>query len=155
MPDLNLSSELNLKFRDSYDGREVFDPVRKKYVNLTPEEFVRQRFLDYLINRLGYPKTLLAVEKFLIYNTIKNRADVVVYDSSGNVLMVAECKAPQIRLTQAAFEQAARYNMIFKAEYLLITNGITFFCARINFQNNTFTFLENVPKYSELCVTET
>lgn len=126
---------------------QIFDAIRKKYVTLTPEEWVRQHFLQYLILDKKYPASLIAVEAGLKYNQLQKRMDVLVYDKQGNPHLMVECKAPEVKLTQDVFDQIARYNMVFKVKYLVVTNGIHHFCCRMDYTENTYSYLENIPAF--------
>jgi hypothetical protein len=130
----------------------IFDIFRKVYVALTPEEWVRQNFLMWLTNDLGYPAGLIAVESSLTYNKLKKRADAVVYSKLAHPVMLIECKAPGVEITQKTFEQAARYNFSFNTAYLALTNGLNHYCCRIDLENKKLTFLENFPSYSQLII---
>lgn len=142
--------EYELKTRRSEAGLEVFDDFRKKYVSFTPEEFVRQRFLLFLVHEKKYPKSLISVEKSLKVNGLDKRADALVYDAAGRVRMVVECKAPSVTLSQDVFDQIVRYNMVYKSDYLLITNGLSHACVRMNYAENSYNYLVEIPKFSEL-----
>lgn len=107
----------------------IFDIIRKKYVVLTPEEWVRQHFVHYLIQSKKYPKTLFKIESSLTYNKLQKRFDILVRDRKGNPWMLVECKAPSIKLTQRAFNQVAVYNMTLGARYLAVTNGMVHYCV--------------------------
>ena len=129
-------------------GRKmILDVIRKKYVVLTPEEWVRQHFVNYLINELGYPKSLFRVESGLKFNNMQKRSDIVVHDRSGNPWMLIECKSPDIKLTQKAFNQIAVYNMTVGARYLAVTNGMVHYCCLAGTSDNPATFLEEFPKF--------
>lgn len=142
--------ELNLpkyQFKLKKDGKRtlIFDAIRKKYLVLTPEEWVRQNFLQYLIQEKKFPASLIAIEAGLKYNQLQKRTDVLVYDKQGKPFLIVECKAPEVKITQDAFDQIARYNMVLKVKYLVVTNGINHFCCLMDYTNNTFTYLEQVP----------
>jgi hypothetical protein len=128
----------------------IYDVFRKAYVVLTPEEWVRQHFLSWLVCEFSYPAGLIAVEVALKYNRMTKRADAVVYDKNLQPLMLIECKAPGVKITQRTFEQAARYNYVFKTPYLAFSNGMEHFCCRFNAQEEKLCFLETVPHYHEL-----
>lgn len=133
------------------DGKYViFDPLRMKYVALTPEEWVRQHFVHYLIDIKGYPKGLLANEKQLCLNGTKKRCDTVLFDKHLRARMIIEYKAPQVEITQAVFDQITRYNMVLKVEYLIVSNGLRHYCCRIDYHTMQYTFLPDVPNYGEL-----
>ncbi len=124
---------------------QIFDAIRKKYVILTPEEWVRQNFLQFLIHEKKFPASLIAVEMGLKYNQLQKRADVLVYDKSGTPYLMVECKAPEVKITQDVFDQVARYNMNFKVKYLVITNGLNHFCCQMDYSTNNYNYLENIP----------
>ncbi len=149
MQKLNLP-EYPIKFGKISDKLSVFDPIRKQYVVLTPEEWVRQNFLLFLINDKKYPSSLLAIEKKIVLNTLTKRCDIVAYNNSGKALLIVECKAPNIDITQQTFDQIARYNMKLKVSHLVVTNGLKHYCCFIDFENNNYRFLEGIPDYMEL-----
>lgn len=128
----------------------IFDTIRKKFVKLTPEEWVRQNLVRYLIEGLAYPASLIAIEAPLSINTLKMRSDVVVYKRNGQPLLAIECKAPEVKITQKVFDQIARYNMQLKVQYLLVSNGLTHFCCMINPEDHTYRFLPEIPSYNVL-----
>lgn len=146
MTELNLPSfEYQLQ---QHAGKSViFDPIRKKYVVLTPEEWVRQHFVNYLIHHLRYPRSLIRIEGGLRYNQTARRTDVVVYQRSGTPFMVVECKAPSVPLAPNVFEQAAVYNQSLRATYLTVTNGREHYCCRMDYRAGTYTFLDGLPEY--------
>jgi len=128
----------------------IFDDFRKRYVALTPEEWVRQHFLRWLKDHLGYPGGLMAVEASLQYNRMPRRADAIIYGTGGNPLMIIECKAPEVAITQDVFDQVARYNYPFGVGYLVVTNGREHFCCVRDEKKQTWQFLEEVPPFSRL-----
>ncbi|MCB0409961.1 MAG: type I restriction enzyme HsdR N-terminal domain-containing protein [Flavobacteriales bacterium] len=131
-------------------GKEfIFDSIRKKYLVLTPEEWVRQNFIQYLIHDKKYPASLIAIEKGLKLNELQKRADALFYKDSKPYVLI-EFKAPNVKVTQETFEQIARYNMVFKVPYLIVSNGINHYCCQIDFETNSFEFLNEIPKYVEL-----
>ncbi len=133
------------------DGQQqIFDEVRKKYVALIPEEWVRQQFIGYLLNDRKYPKNLIAVEHPLTINGVNHRADIVVFKSDGKPLVVVECKSPEISITQSVLQQISRYNILFKAPILILTNGLFHFCVQIDFESSTSRQLTAIPSYEEL-----
>ena len=133
------------------DGKHViFDPVRRKFVALTPEEWVRQHFVNYLISDKGYPKELLANEVPLKLNGTSKRCDTVAYNRFLTPLMIVEYKAPQIEITSSVFDQIVRYNMVLHVRYLAVSNGISHFCCKIDYENLTYSFLEGIPEYDVL-----
>jgi len=149
MYELNLPS---VDFRYKKEGETIFiyDIIRRKYVKLTPEEWVRQHVVHFLNTRKKYPLSLMNVEVGLKIQKMKRRADIVCYDSQGSVVLVTECKAPEVKITQAVFEQIAQYNILLKSRYLLVTNGLTHFVCEIDHANKTYTFLKDIPEYKTL-----
>ena len=132
------------------ETRMIFDPLRKKYVKLTPEEWVRQHFVQFLIQERGVPKALIASEMAFTYQGMARRADVVVHDRRGKPLLMVECKAPEVEITQAAFDQVARYNKVVQARYLVVTNGIDHYCCALDHEAHAYRFLDDLPPYEEL-----
>ncbi|MBC8617984.1 type I restriction enzyme HsdR N-terminal domain-containing protein [Parabacteroides faecis] len=133
------------------DGKHIiFDPVRRKFVALTPEEWVRQHFVNYLITNKGYPKELLANEVPLKLNGTSKRCDTVAYNRFLTPLMIVEYKAPHIEITSSVFDQIVRYNMVLHVRYLAVSNGISHFCCKIDYENLTYSFLEGIPEYNVL-----
>jgi hypothetical protein len=149
LPQLNLPGYI---FRIKTQGQRkyIFDKIRKRYVVLTPEEWVRQNILMYLINEKSYPSSLMAVEMHLTINGMSKRADIILYSKQGKPLMIVECKSPAIKISQVVFDQAALYNMDMKAEYLLVTNGMAHYCARLDHALCTWNFMPDIPDYISL-----
>lgn len=130
------------------DGKVwILDVIRKKYVVLTPEEWVRQHFIHYLISHARYPKALITVESGLQVNTMQRRSDIVVYARDGKPWMVVECKAPDLPLTNQVVQQVAAYNTTFQAPYVCITNGMQHHCYHIDYSVRQTTWLNNLPSY--------
>ena len=146
---LNLP-EYEMKVRVENSQKQVFDPVRKKYVALTPEEYVRQHVINYLINHKGFPSGLLSVEQLVTLNTMQQRADIIAYKKNGNPLLVVECKSFSVEITKKSFEQAARYNLTLKAPYLVVSNGLAHYCFKINLEEETFVLLGEFPDYQSI-----
>lgn len=128
----------------------IFDEVRKKHLVLTPEEWVRQHFIQYLINEKKFPKSLIQIEGGLNLNKLQKRTDVVIFNPHGERIMVIECKAPAVKITQSVFDQAARYNSVHKTRWLVVTNGLKHCYATINHQEGQFAFVPELPEYSLL-----
>ena len=128
----------------------IFDPLRRKFVALTPEEWVRQHFTNLLTEVKRYPKGLLANEVQLNLNGTKKRCDTVLFDKNLQARMIVEYKAPHVEITQAVFDQITRYNMVLKVEYLIVSNGINHYCCRIDYTTMKYTFLPDIPAYGEL-----
>lgn len=145
LPQLNLPSA-DIKFNQS----EIWDVLRKKNVKLTPEEWVRQNFIHYLINHLNYPLGLLSSEYTVDYNGMKKRADIVCFNKELKPVLIVECKAPEIGLTDDTFRQIAKYAATLKSRFLILTNGLNHYCVQLNCKANQVDFLENIPDYKTL-----
>jgi type I site-specific restriction-modification system R (restriction) subunit len=137
----------NFKIRANGNAHEIFDVIRKKYVVLTEEEWVRQHCIAYLIAVKQCPASLIAVEKALMVNRLKKRTDIVVFAKDGLPKLIVECKAPHIEITNDVFDQIARYNMTLKVDYLFVTNGLQHFCCFIDHKAGSYRFVEEVPEY--------
>ena len=138
----------DFRFKNSENKVHIFDTIRKKFVVLQPEEWVRQNVVQFLIHEKKYPKSLINVEKQLTVNTLKKRYDIVVFDSMGNMTLLVECKSPKIMINQQTFDQIARYNMQLNAEFLMVTNGLQHFYCKMDFSKEKYTFLEQIPDFS-------
>ena len=149
MLSLNLPS-FPAKIQQQNGKNVIFDPLRKKYVALTPEEWVRQHFVSFLINYKGYPKGLLVNEVQIALNGTKKRCDTVLYDRNVNAKMIIEYKAPHIQITQKVFDQITRYNMVLKVDYLIVSNGLNHYCCKIDYVHNSYCFLPDIPAYQTL-----
>lgn len=147
--ELNLP-KYNIKIRSENDKQFIFDDVRKKYLVLTPEEWVRQHFVHYLNTEIKVPFSLISIEKELKYGKLKKRTDIVVYGQDGNPKLIVECKAPSIKINQDTFDQIARYNMTLKVSTIAVTNGLDHYYCTINHQKNSYTFIQSLPNYNEL-----
>ncbi len=133
------------------EGRSmIFDSFRRRWVKLTPEEWVRQHFVRYLVEDRQFPASLIALEHSLRYNQQDFRADAVVFSTSGKPLLLVECKAPEVKITQKVFDQIVRYNFEFQVDFLLVTNGLSHFCCKIDKQNLTYAFLPEIPFYTAI-----
>ena len=137
--------------REDKSAATIWDIVRQKAVKADPEERVRQYLLRYFISRLGYPRTLIAVEKALQVGELLKRTDIVVYNRNTQPVMIVECKAPSVKLNQQVFDQAGRYNISLRVPWLVISNGAETYCARIDLQQQSFTFRHALPDFHELC----
>ncbi|HQH19469.1 MAG TPA: type I restriction enzyme HsdR N-terminal domain-containing protein, partial [Bacteroidales bacterium] len=146
---LNLP-EYNFSYRLLDNKKQIFDSVRKKYVALTEEEWVRQNFIQWLIQEKKYPSGLIAIEKEFLLNGLKKRYDAVVFNNNHKPAVLVECKAPHIAISQLVFDQAARYNIILKVPYLIITNGQKHFCSLIDFEKETYNFIDHIPEFEKL-----
>lgn len=141
--------EFNIKTSEN-GNRLIFDNLRRRFVNLSPEEWVRQNFVEYLIIDKGFPKGLMCNEISLTQNGISRRCDTIVADRFGKPFVIVEYKAPHIHITQQVFDQICRYNMVLHAQYLIVSNGLNHFCCRIDYANNSYSFLRDIPAYNDL-----
>jgi hypothetical protein len=146
LPKLNFPT-YQFRFKNSENITFIFDIVRKKFVVLTPEEWVRQHVIHFLTTDLNYPKSHLAVEKQLNLNQTIKRTDVLVQNPNGEIIILIECKAPQIKISQETFDQIARYNMVFNAKYLYVCNGFQHTFCQMNFEDKSYVFLKEIPIY--------
>jgi type I site-specific restriction endonuclease len=149
MQTLNLPG-VALRIRNKREKQEVFDSVRKKFVALTQEEWVRQHFIHYLTDHRNVPRSLITVETSLHYHRLKKRSDIVVYGKDGLPCLIVECKAPEVAVTQAVFDQVAMYNMALKVPYLAVTNGMIHFACYIDHDTGEIIFLKEIPVYEEM-----
>ena len=147
--------ELNLpkfepKLKKIGGGIFIFDQIRKKYLSLTPEEWVRQNFLNYLINHKSYPCALMENEAIIKLNNMTRRCDTVVYNNNLKPLAIVEYKRPDVKIDQEVFDQIVRYNIVLRVDFLIVSNGLSHFCCKMNYENQSHTFLESIPEYSML-----
>ncbi len=148
-PQLNLPA-FGFNIRVLGDKREIFDPVRKIFVALTPEEWVRQHFLNFLMTDRKMPAGLIAVEKQIFVNRLSRRCDIVVYDTGSHPAMIVECKAPQVKISRRTYEQAMRYNISLNIKYLVLTNGMSHFCFELNYETGLSQQKNFIPAFHEL-----
>lgn len=146
---LNLPT-CDLNVRRNGIKKEIFDSIRKRFVVLTPEEWVRQHFIQFLLNELHVPASLIGVETSLKYNGLSKRSDIVVYDRIGKPAMAIECKASTVKIDQKVFDQLARYNMVLNVSYLVVTNGMVHYCCQINKLDGSYSFLQEIPPFEML-----
>ena len=149
MERLNLP-EYSFKIRNREGRNFIFDPFRKKEYLLTPEEWVRQNFLQYMVVEKGFPASLISVEMGFRLNKLIKRGDIVAFGKDGQPLLLVECKASTVNVSQSTFDQIARYNMSLKLEYLIVTNGLKHYCCKMDFQNKTYSFLESIPSFNQI-----
>ena len=149
MKELNLPS-YDVKVRGTREKPEIFDFLRRKYVALTPEEWVRQHFTHWLIHEKGYPKGLLGNEIALKWGDNARRCDSILYDKAARPQMIIEYKAPTVSLTQRVFNQISSYNLLLHVDYLIVSNGLQHYCCRMDYEHQSYEFLQDVPAYSEL-----
>jgi hypothetical protein len=143
---LNLPS-YTFQYKDEEQNKYIFDNIRKKYVILTAEDWVRQNFIQYLIQEKHYPASRMAVEMQITLNKLSKRCDVIFFSKSGSPLIIVECKSTRINISQDTFDQIVRYNMKLMAKYLIVTNGMMHFCILIDHEKNNYTFLKEIPEY--------
>lgn len=149
MKKLNLP-EYSFKIRTLGLNQEIFDSVRKKYIVLTPEEWVRQNFVRYLIEERKYPASLIAIEKTITVNKLRKRCDIVVYSRDRKPVIMVECKSSSIKISQSTFDQVARYNLSLNVKYLIITNGMNHYSCIVEKDKSGYVFLESIPMYAEI-----
>lgn len=149
---LNLPKTELKKRVNAENKTEVFDVFRKKYVVLTPEEFVRQQVLHFLVDQKNYPTSLIGVEKGLEINKMKKRFDAVVFGKTGVPVMLLEFKSPNVALSQKTFDQVSVYNLKMKVRYLLISNGLKHYCCQMDYEAGKYNFLKEIPVYKELFI---
>jgi len=147
--------ELNLppfdkKITKKDDKAFILDVIRRQYVALTPEEWVRQHFVHFLIEHKGYPQSLMANEVQLKLNGMSRRCDTVVYDRALRPRVIIEYKAPSVSITQRVFEQICRYNIVLQVDYLIVSNGLAHYCCKVDYANRSYTFVEDIPEYSNI-----
>ena len=140
----------DIETRHDADREWVFDPIRKQWVVLLPEEWVRQHVLVFLMQDRQVPAGLIAVEKGFSYQGKPYRADIIVHDRQGKAALMIECKAPDVAISQAAFDQVATYNQVIRARYLYVTNGLLHFCSKIDWSRQTYEFISSVPGFEDL-----
>ncbi len=128
----------------------VLDVYRKRFVKLTPEEEVRQRFARYLVEEKGFPASLIMTEYSLKLNKLTRRCDILVHKPAGHPALLVECKAPEVSISQASFDQVARYNLAFRVRYLIVTNGLKHYCCQLDFETEKISFLSEIPAYADL-----
>ena len=154
MVELNLP-EYEYKVKKREDGSwAIWDRLRDRWVALTPEEWVRQHFVEWLITDKDFPAALMGNEVSLTQNGISRRCDTVVGDRTGQPLVIVEYKAPSINITQKVFDQIVRYNLVLKARYLMVSNGLAHYCCQIDYEKNSYRFLDEIPCYESLLASQ-
>lgn len=133
------------RFKNSENKVAIFDVIRKKFIILTPEEWVRQHTVQFLLEEKKYPKSYINVEKLIKVNDTSKRYDIAVFKPNGELFLLVECKAPEVVISQDTFDQIARYNLKLKAEYLMVTNGINHYFCKMDFEKETYVFLKELP----------
>jgi hypothetical protein len=137
----------NFRFKSNENKTLIFDIIRKKFVILTPEEWVRQHTLHYLIYDKKYPVSHINVEKQLLLNDTVKRYDIIIFKNDGEVHIIIECKAPSITINQITFDQIARYNLALNSDILMVTNGLTHYFCKMDFENKKYLFLHDLSPY--------
>lgn len=135
------------RFKISENKIAIFDEIRKKFILLTPEEWVRQHVVQFLLQEKNYPKSYINVEKLIKINSLTKRYDIVVYQPNGELFLLIECKAPEVKITQETFNQIARYNLVLNAKYLMVSNGLNHYFCQMDFENEKYVFLEELPSF--------
>ncbi|MBI5009342.1 MAG: type I restriction enzyme HsdR N-terminal domain-containing protein [Bacteroidia bacterium] len=128
----------------------ILDQIRRKYVRLTPEEWVRQNFVQYLITEGKYPQGLIAIEIMFSLNKLKRRVDILIHDRQGKPVMIVECKEPDVKIDEKVFDQIVAYNMALKVPYIVVTNGIDHYACKVDHDENKWEFLLVIPLYEDL-----
>ena len=146
---LNLP-QYSFRIKEKPGKKLIFDGFRRRWVVLTPEEWVRQNFVRYLTEEKHFPDSLVAIEHSLRMNQRDFRTDIVLFSKSGNPLVVVECKAPVVKISQQVFDQIARYNLDLRVNYLIVTNGLSHYCCQFDQQQLSYTFLPEIPDYKEI-----
>ncbi len=146
MLELNLP-KYSFKVKSNENKTYIFDKIRKKYIVLTPEEWVRQNFVEYLIQEKKYPLSLINVEKQITINSLKKRFDILIFNKQGESDIIVECKAPSVKITQATFDQIARYNLELNAKYLIVTNGLEHYYCILDHEKMKYHFLQDIHDY--------
>ena len=148
MQNLNFPS-YNFRFKNSENKVAIFDDIRKKFIILTPEEWVRQHTVQFLLQEKNYPKSHINVEKLIKVNDLNKRYDIVIFQPNGQLFLLVECKAPEVKITQDTFDQIARYNLKLKANYLMVTNGLNHYFCQMDFEKEHYVFLEELPVFKK------
>lgn len=149
MQELNFPKFL-FRFKNNENKISIFDEIRKKFVSLQPEEWVRQHCVQYLIQNKKYPKSLINVEKELKVNNLRKRYDIIVYNTDGSIYLIVECKSPKTTINQNTFDQIARYNLTLNADLLMVTNGINHYYCKMDYEAERYYFLKDIPNYNSL-----
>ena len=148
MEKLNLPA-YSFKVKKEDDKYFIFDNFRKKHLVLTPEEWVRQHFAQYMVDQLGYPANLISLEYSLTVNKLIKRCDIVAFNRSGNPVVLVECKSTKVKIDQKVFDQIATYNMQLNVPVLVVTNGLSHYCCLVDTKNKSYSFLKDVPKFDQ------
>lgn len=143
-----------IKLRENEGKQQILDPLRKSFVALTPEEWVRQHFVNFLLNHKAYPAALMSNEVAITLNGMKRRCDTVIYDKALRPRAIIEYKAPTVKITKEVFAQISRYNLTLRVDYLIISNGLQHYCCKMDYEKQSFTFLQEIPSYDTIVEAE-
>ena len=146
LQDLNFP-KFSFRFKNNENKISIFDSIRKKFVILQPEEWVRQHCIQYLTEKKNYPKSLINVEKSLLINSLQKRYDIVIFNTDGSIHIIVECKAPDVPINQHTFDQIAKYNSVLNASFLMLTNGLNHYYCQMDFKAGQYQFLKDIPDY--------
>lgn len=138
------------KLRQSDDTTYIFDEIRKKFLVLTPEEWVRQHIVQYMVREKGYPRSLIKLEGGMKLNSLQKRTDIIAFNAAGEKVLLVECKAPSVKISQKVFDQIARYNIVHQIPMLAVTNGLEHYYCQIDFAAKRYNFLESMPPYGSI-----
>ncbi|PZR19578.1 MAG: restriction endonuclease subunit R [Flavobacterium psychrophilum] len=147
MQKLNFNN-YTFRFKNSENKVAIFDEIRKKFIILTPEEWVRQHVVRFLLEEKKYPKSHVNVEKIVKINGLNKRYDIVVFNPDGSILLLVECKAPGVTISQNTFDQIARYNMSLNAVYMMVSNGLNHYFCQMDYEEEKYSFLQDLPEYT-------
>lgn len=139
--------QYSFRFKNNENNLSIFDAIRKKFVILQPEEWVRQHCIQFLLNEKNFPKSHINIEKKITINQLTKRYDIVVFNPDGSIHLIVECKAPNVMINQSTFDQIARYNLALNATYLMVTNGLNHYYCQMDYKEQRYQFLENLPSY--------
>lgn len=148
LPKLNFQP-YKFRFKNSENKTLIFDSLRKKFIQLTPEEWVRQNCVQFLQQEKNIPQTLMNVEKQIYIHNISKRYDIVTFKPDGSIFLIVECKAPSVKIAQETFDQIARYNLALNADYLMVTNGLNHYFCQMDYKNKQYIFLRDLPVYGK------
>lgn len=141
--------EYAFRFKSSENRVAIFDEIRKKFILLTPEEWVRQHVVKFLLEQKNYPKSHINVEKIIKLNGLTKRYDVIVFQPDGKIILLVECKAPEVAISQNTFDQIARYNLKMDAQFMLVTNGLNHYFCQMDYEQEQYRFLPDIPAYNQ------
>lgn len=139
----------SFRFKNSENKVSIFDEIRKKFIFLTPEEWIRQHVIQFLLQEKNYPKSYINVEKLIKVNDLSKRYDIIVYQPNGEIFLLVECKSADIKIDQKTFDQIARYNLTLNAKYLMVTNGLNHYFCQMDFEKEKYIFLKELPNFEK------